>query len=104
MLAFRASDLLCFLGTILLKLLRVNCIDQHVFRSIFVALVLFSTMKSLAAEQQIIDDTRAVKIKQYKWYGDTPKAKRIRVINPFGNITSRTSTSASIELSGALFS
>jgi len=49
-----------------------------------------------------VDDNRKVIVKQYKWFGDSPKAKRIRVINPFGSITSRTTTYGTVELSGAI--
>lgn len=47
-------------------------------------------------------NTPAVTLEQYKYVGELPKAKKLRVINPFGNITSRSSSYDNIELSGVI--
>ena len=81
----------------MLKLFRRPLISQ-----VFMLLSALGAFSTVAAEQAVKQDNREVKIKQYKWFGDSPKAKRIRVINPYGNITSRTSYYSSVELSGAI--
>lgn len=47
-------------------------------------------------------DKRAVTLEHYKWFGDVPKAKFIRIINPFGGITSRNTSYHNIEMSGVI--
>ena len=47
-------------------------------------------------------DAGAVKVSHYKYTGDTPKAKKVRVINPFGSITSRNTSYDEVELSGII--
>lgn len=57
--------------------------------------------EALQAERQLNDD-RKVDIKQYKWFGEAPKAKLVRVVNPYGSVTSRSSLVNGVELSAAI--
>lgn len=47
-------------------------------------------------------DNRKVTLEHYTWSGNTPKAKVIRVINPFGSITTRNTTHNNVEMSGVI--
>lgn len=56
------------------------------------------------AQAEIPTNTQSqdVSIEHYKYFGDLPKAKLIRVINPYGGITSRSNSYDSVELSGVI--
>ena len=56
--------------------------------------------ETLAKETQI--DNRKVDVKQYKWFGDAPKSKIVRIVNPYGSVTSRSSMVNGVELSAAI--
>ncbi|NQZ12611.1 MAG: DUF4097 family beta strand repeat protein [Algicola sp.] len=47
-------------------------------------------------------EQRTVKLEHYKWYGEAPKAKLVRVINPYGAISSRNTSYDNIEISGVI--
>lgn len=61
----------------------------------------FATALTLTTPDQK-KDTRDFKLEHYKWYGETPKAKLVRVINPFGAISTRNTSYDNIEISGAI--
>jgi hypothetical protein len=68
-----------------------------VVRTIIISLLLLVGTSAVAQS-----DERAVILEHYKWFGETPKAKLIRVINPFGSITTRNTTYDNIEVSGVI--
>ncbi len=61
-----------------------------------------STNKAPEQLQEQSPQQRSVKLEHYKWYGQTPKAKLVRVINPFGAISSRNTSYDNIEISGVI--
>lgn len=69
--------------------------------SLVYALICALFSLNIAANELIIND-RKVEISQYKWFGDVPKAKLVRVINPYGDVNSRSSLGNAVELSSAI--
>ena len=59
-------------------------------------------MGAAMAGEVPVEDNRKVVINSYKWQGDSPKAKLVRVINPYGSVSSRTTKMANVELSGVI--
>jgi hypothetical protein len=66
------------------------------------AFALASTNETPERLQEQSQQQRSVKLEHYKWYGETPKAKLVRVINPFGAISSRNTSYDNIEISGVI--
>lgn len=59
---------------------------------------------AFTAQAEVVDrvDNRPVSVEHYKYFGELPKAKKVRVINPYGSITSRNTSYDTIELSGII--
>lgn len=70
--------------------------------SVLVLLTFMSNAFASPTSNTSEPDNRKVEIKPYKWFGESRSAKHVRIINPFGNITSRTSNFENIEMSGVI--
>lgn len=66
------------------------------------SLVICALFSLGAVADEVPVDNRKVDVKQYKWFGDVPKSKIVRVFNPYGSVTSRSSMMGSVELSAAI--
>ena len=82
----------------MLKLNQALAIQLSVLVSVFI----FTVFTAPVAQAIDAADKRAVALKHYKWLGEVPKAKLIRIINPFGAITSRNTSYNNVELSGVI--
>lgn len=75
-------------------------ISQLCFIGLIVSLSIVQIPAS--ATTTSLDDQRKVEVELYKWFGESPQAKLVRVINPYGSVSSRTASVSKVELSGAI--